>query len=503
MPKLRLGVTAVLLLMTVLWSACSHDLDGTELPCSQSQPCPAGSACSSGRCVVSDASSQDHKLADLTPDLAPDRGIPDARQPDARRDLGQPDAPRDQGQPDQGQPDQASPDAKQQDQAQPDQAKLDQAQPDLPLPDLGPPDVITGEGVCTGCTLGGKCVPPGYKDPTSAPCRTCDPNHSKTLWAPAPGCVITFAGGGTKGDGPWYDASFKGPEKVYLGSAGQLYVVDSKNNKLRSISQGIVKTIFGPSNFKGLKDVAVASPSKFFIADWENHKIKVWDQGTIATYAGSSKSLGHKMFGGPRLSATFWKPRGLMLDSKGTLWVADEFNHAIRHVSSTTVSTFIGGDSSNSDGYVNDTFSKSKVRYPKDMLELPGGNVLIADAGNCVVRLVDYSVGKVSTFAGKGGKYCGALANGHRTQAAQFKGPTSVAVDKAGTIYVADPGNNAVRLIKGDQVTTPIGGLGQGKANGSLTNATFYAPHGVAVDANGYIYIADTNNNLIRVAKLK
>jgi sugar lactone lactonase YvrE len=123
------------------------------------------------------------------------------------------------------------------------------------------------------------------------------------------------------------------------------------------------------------------------------------------------------------------------------------------------------------------------------------GNIYVADKYNNVIRKISSS-GVVTTFAGDGSV---GSDNGVGTTAASFTNPTGVAVDKAGNVYVADQGNNLIRKISPAGAVSWLAGTGQiGSANGPGYAASFNHPSGVAVDDSGNVYVADTDNNMIR-----
>ena len=166
----------------------------------------------------------------------------------------------------------------------------------------------------------------------------------------------------------------------------------------------------------------------------------------------------------------------------GDVFVADQYNHAIRKVTPAGVTTTIAGFSGAA-GSTNGSASSASFNSPDGVALNSSGTIYVADTGNNRIRRITSTGTLVSAFAGSG---VAGTADGSNTTA-QFNGPTGIAVDAAGNIYVADTGNNLIRKITSGAVVTTIGGTG-----------VFNAPQDVAVDAAGNVFVADTGNNVIR-----
>ncbi len=161
------------------------------------------------------------------------------------------------------------------------------------------------------------------------------------------------------------------------------------------------------------------------------------------------------------------------------------------YIPTVTVSTLAG---SSTDGFADGTGTAAQFKYPIRVAVDASGNVYVADFGNNRIRKIT-AAGVVSTLAGNGTK---GFADGSSTTA-QFSSPTGVAVDASGNVYVADTQNHRIRKITAAGVVSTLAGNGtSGFANGSSTTAQFFRPEGVAVDASGNVYVADTGNTRIR-----
>ncbi len=210
--------------------------------------------------------------------------------------------------------------------------------------------------------------------------------------------------------------------------------------------------------------VATHDYSAVFIADQGNHVIRAVNAlSTISTYAGKD-SAGYAGDGGKATDCILDRPYAIVLDGLNNLYIADYNNHVVRKIDVTGNITTIAG--SGVAGYSGDgaMATDAKLRYPYGLAVDNFGNVYIADAGNNVIRLVD-NAGFIHTFAGNG--YGAGLGLGHggytgdggNPRSARLNSPKGVAVDVSGTVYIADSKNNAIRKVSMDTITT-LAGIG-------------------------------------------
>jgi sugar lactone lactonase YvrE len=201
-------------------------------------------------------------------------------------------------------------------------------------------------------------------------------------------------------------------------------------------------------------------------------------------------------------TARFNWPFGVALDSAGNVYVADSLNHTIRKVTTDGVVTTVAGSAGQA-GSADGTGSVARFYSPNGASVDSECNVYVADSYNNTIRKIT-PAGAVTTLAGlpqfdTNGWSVGGSADGTGS-AARFNGPSAVCVDSAGNVYVADRGNHTIRKVSPEgAVTTLAGSAGQaGSADGTGSVARFNYPLSVAVDSAGNVYVADTDNDLIR-----
>ena len=331
--------------------------------------------------------------------------------------------------------------------------------------------------------------------------------------------ITTIAGTGVRGysgdGGPAVEAGLFYPFGVALDGAGHIYITDGFNNRIRKVdaTTGTITTIAGTGDhgFSGdgglarqaqlysPRAVAVDGAGNLYIADSLNDRIRKIDvnTGTIATVAGRTFSGD----GGPATLAQLHYPPGLTVDGGGNIYITDRRNHRIRKVDATTgtITTIAGtGESGfNQDG---GPATQAQLYYPEDVAVDGAGDIYIADTNNRRIRRVDATTGTITTVAGTGVQGHG--GDGGPATQAQLYFPAGVAVDGAGNIYIGDSRNHRIRKVDATTGTiTTIAGTGApgSSADGDLAiQAQLNLPYGVAVDGTGNVYIADANNHSIR-----
>lgn len=254
--------------------------------------------------------------------------------------------------------------------------------------------------------------------------------------------------------------------------------------------------------------VAIDGAGNLFIADSAHNRIRRVDASThiISTIAGDG-SAGYSGDGSVAVNASLNNPSGIALDGAGNLYVADTGNNAVREVVAPTgiIITLAGTGSA---GYAGDggaAFS-SQLNQPSGIAFSPGGDLYIADTDNNVIRTITPQNGAItpksiiSTFAGDG--LPGYTGDGGLPASAELDLPFAVAFDSSGNLYIADSGNNCIRMVASGVIKT-IAGSGPHNAgysgdSGPAVDAELSYPTGVAIDLLGNVYIADTQNAAVR-----
>ena len=330
------------------------------------------------------------------------------------------------------------------------------------------------------------------------------------------GVITTVAGTGTagySGDGSAATAArISGPNGVAVDGSGNIYASDASNNRIRKVdaATGNISTAAGGGSI-GDGGAAVSARLNFpygaaldragniYIADTDNQRIrKVDTAGVITTVAGTGTD-GDGGDGGPAASAQLNYPRSVALDAAGNLYIADRDNHRIRKVDTAGNISTAAGTGTPGRGGDGGPADAAQLRFPSGAALDTAGNIYIADTFNQRIRKVD-TAGVITTVAGRGAPGFG-LGDGIPAISTQLFYPHSVALDGAGNLYIADTFNHNIRKVDTAGVITTVagtrkrGGSGDG---GPAVSARLNLPRGVAVDGAGNLYIADTGNNRIR-----
>jgi trimeric autotransporter adhesin len=346
---------------------------------------------------------------------------------------------------------------------------------------------------------------------------TADEGNSAVRKVSAAGTITTIAGNGSPGysgdGGPAVNAQLNDPRGVAVDNSGNLYIADTGNRVIRKVSAaGIITTIAGNGSFGYSGDggpasdaqitsaigIAVDAGGNLYIADIYNRRIrKVSAAGIITTIAGDGL-FGYSGDGGPAASAELGSPVGVALDASGNLYIADAGNYRIRKVSAAGIITTVAGNGSNNYSGDGGAAANAQLSEPEGVAVDAAGNVYIADTANQRVRKVA-SGGVITTVAGTGS--AGYSGDGGPAISAELYHPTGIAMDACGNLYIADDLNSVIRQVSVAGAITTVAGNGTAGFSGDggpAASAQLFRPNGVAADAAGNLYIADTNNNRIR-----
>lgn len=346
--------------------------------------------------------------------------------------------------------------------------------------------------------------------------------HRVRVVSGATAVITTVAGTGQQGysgdNGPATSASLNIPDGIALDRAGNLYIADSFNHRIRRVDTrtGIITTVAGngglgtagdggPATAATLNDprsVDIDSAGNLWIADGAASMIRRVDavSNVISTVAGT----GQRDFtgdGGPAIRATLAVPYGVAVDAAGNVLIADLENDRVRRVTSTSgLIATVAGSTDASRGGDGENATLAELKKPGRMTFDANENLLVVDELGMRVRKIDKFTGIISTFAGKG--ILGFAGDNGPAGAAIFSYPNGITTDRAGNVFIADSFNNRVRKVSRVNLTiTTVCGTGvpgfSGDGGPGL-QARLYVPYGLATDSADNLFIVDSYNHRVR-----
>ena len=352
-------------------------------------------------------------------------------------------------------------------------------------------------------------LPPGEIRITLLPPIGADHTPIRTL-AGTGGSQSSFGGDG----GPAVQAFLNSPRGVAATAAGALFIADSGNNRIRRVSaDGTINTIAGDgigisigtggpaieASLGNPRGLAFTPGRDLIVGEVSGHIVRRIDLSSENIVAFAGRDIpGYGGDGRPAVDANLSGPVGVASDPSGNVWIAERFNHRVRKVDAGGIITTVAG--SFEEGYTGDggQAAMAALNGPEGVAVDSRGRLYIADTGNHRIRMVD-AEGVISTVAGTG--EAGFSGDGGPGPTAILNGPVDVAVDNNGYLYIADTGNHRIRVLDLNlgiiQTVAGTGFPGFNQDEGAGTETSLNSPSAVATGPDGGVYIADTNNNSI------
>ncbi len=309
------------------------------------------------------------------------------------------------------------------------------------------------------------------------------------------------------------------PRQVSLDGAGNIFFADMDNHsvwRIDAVSGAITRVAgTGMSGFSGdggpatqallnsPRGVSIDQAGNIYISDTDNHRIRRVTAGIISTIAGTSGGGGYSGDGSAATAARLNSPYGIAADASGNIYIADRDNHRIRKVTAATgVITTIAG-SSGGEGFSGDggQATAAQLDSPRAVFVTTTGDIFIADTDNNRIRKVTVATGIINTVAGTsgGGYFSG---DGGQATAAHLSRPRGIFISNPGDIFIADTDNNRIRKVTvATGIITTIAGTGAagyGGDGGQAAAAQIDDPTGVWVKSSGVIILSDTSNSCLR-----
>ena len=319
------------------------------------------------------------------------------------------------------------------------------------------------------------------------------------------GKMSSYAGTGTRGsegDGGWARSANLNLLGIGFDAGNNLWIADGSNNRVRVVtaSNGIINTVAGTGLVAHDPVGVTIKGNAVFFSNSNTHRIMQLDLASknLSVLAGTGAS-GYSGDSGQALAATMNTPNGLAFDAAGNLYIADTQNNRIRKIATDgTMSTFAGTGTADSTGD-GAAATSAALHEPMDVAVDAQNNIYVLERTGNRLRKITPD-GNINTIAGNG--YAGIPGSETGVALSQsLNYPQRLALDASGGVLIADTSNHRVRRWTPDGTITTVAGTGRagfGGDGGPATSAMLWNPIGVAADAAGNIYIADSNNNAVR-----
>lgn len=320
--------------------------------------------------------------------------------------------------------------------------------------------------------------------------------------------LSVLAGLGTSGnsgdDGLAVNAELNEPRGLAVDRLGNVYIADTLNHQVRKIDSqtqmitrwtgiGIAGNLAHgiPALFASLnapRGLTLDAQENLLITEQLNHRVQIViadNEPFIFKFAGTGEA-GPLNSEGSAEQRTLNLPSDVVVDSNGNTYIADTLNHAIRKVDPEWQMTTIAGTGTPGSSGDGGNASKAKLYLPDSVAISPQGDIFISDTQNHKIRKIDRRTNQITTYAGTG--IPGFAGDGGQARNAQLNEPHGLAIDSQGNLYIADTFNHRIRLVRAQnqQISTLVG-------EGQLLN-----PYDLALDQSGYLYIADTLHHQIK-----
>ena len=332
--------------------------------------------------------------------------------------------------------------------------------------------------------------------------------------------IDAFAGTGEEGfdgdGGPATQALFHGPRGIAVGAAGNVYVADVNNWRVRRIDRaGNITTYAGSgrgrpradggsaveARLSTPSDVALDASGNLYIAEARGHRVrKVDSMGRISTVAGTGVE-GSEGDGGPAVEAQLNQPSAIAVDAEGNIFIGEYSGYRVRKVDLEGRITTIAGRGTRGGSGDGGPATAAQFNFISGLAVDSTGNVLVSDMNEARIRMIS-PTGRITTIAGTGNQ--GHSGDGGRALDAEIETPGGIALDSAGNLFVTEYWAGRIRKIDSAGIITTIAGTSEQLSTGDMglaLDAALDRPRGVATDSDGNLYVSENYADRVRILR--